>query len=198
MANPLCRAGLLTGLEDHVVSLGGSFTRVLERAGLEEEEISNPNHFIPLEKECAVLEEAAYITEHPALMVEVSNRQTLGIFGAMGALAMGSTEVRGGLQVFEKYIHYGLDAVQVQLRVEGDIAFFTLHTDFQPAVRCPQFWHHGVALMCQVVRILCGRRWAPRAVYLDLPAPEDLAPFTDFFRAPLAFGQGRNLSLIHI
>ena len=192
LAKPLCRASFLTGLGEYVESLGGSFTRVLERAGLEEEEIINPNHFIPVEKECVVLEEAAHITGHPALMVEVSNRQTLGIFGAIGALALGSTDVRGGLVVFEKYLHYGLDAVQVQLRSEKDIAFFTLHTDFQPAVRCPQFWHHGVALMCQVVRMLCGRRWSPRSVYLDQPTPTDLTPYTDFFRAPLAFGQGWN------
>jgi AraC-like DNA-binding protein len=192
LAKPLCRASFLTGLGEYVESLGGSFTRVLERAGLEEEEIINPNHFIPFEKECVVLEEAAHITGHPALMVEVSNRQTLGIFGAIGALALGSTDVRGGLVVFEKYLHYGLDAVQVQLRSEKDIAFFTLHTDFQPAVRCPQFWHHGVALMCQVVRMLCGRRWSPRSVYLDQPTPTDLTPYTDFFRAPLAFGQGWN------
>ena len=45
MASPLVRAGLLIGLDDYVEKLGGSFAQVLERAGLEEEQIRNPNHF---------------------------------------------------------------------------------------------------------------------------------------------------------
>jgi len=192
LLNPLCRAGLLVGLGDFVAERGGSFARVLERAGLDEEQIRDPNNFIPLQKECALLEEAAHVTGRPALLVEFTERQSLGIFGAIGALAVGSTDVRGGLEVFQKYLHYSIQAVDLRLRVEQDTAFFTLHSDFQPARRSPQFWDHGVALMCQIVRILCGRRWAPGLVYLDQPSPSELTPYVDFFRAPLAFGQGQN------
>jgi AraC-like DNA-binding protein len=183
---------LLTGLGDYVQELGGSFAQVLEHAGLEEEQLRNPNYFIPLDKECAVLEEAAYATGHPALMVEFARRQSLGNFGAIGSLAVGSPDIRGGLEVFQDYLNYSVQAVDANVRVEHDTAFFTMQTDFQPARNSPQFWHHGVALMCQLVRILCGKRWAPRLVYLDLPSPTDVTPYADFFRAPLAFAQGHN------
>jgi AraC-like DNA-binding protein len=105
---------------------------------------------------------------------------------------MGSTDVRSGLEVFQRYLHYSAQAMELNLRVEHDTAFWMLHTDFHPARRSPQTWNHGVAQLCQVVRILCGRPWSPRLVYLDLPSPTDLTPYTDFFRAPLAFAQGQN------
>jgi AraC-like DNA-binding protein len=180
------------GLGDYMEELGVSSAQVLERAGLDEEQIRDPSNFIPLEKSCAVIEEAAHATGRPALMLEFAGRQNLAIFGAIGALAMGSTDVRGGLEVFQRYLHYSAQAVELNLTVENDTAFFTLHTDFQPARRSPQFWNHGVAQLCQIVRLLCGRPWSPRLVYLDLPSPTDLTPYTDFFCAPLAFNQGQN------
>lgn len=180
------------GLGEYTEGLGASFPRILERAGLDEAQIRNPNSFIPLEKECAVLEEAARATGRPALMLEFSGMQTLAIFGAVGALALGSTTVLGGLNVFRNYLHYNLQAVALDLRVRRDTAFFTLHTTFPPALHSPRFWHHGVALMCQIVRWLCGRRWCPGLVYLDQPPPVDITPYRDYFRAPLAFGQGQN------
>ncbi len=192
MENPLIRVSFLIGLGDYMEELGVSSTQVLERAGLDEEQIRDPSNFIPLEKSCAVMEEAALATGRPALMLEFAGRQSLAIFGAIGALAMGSTDVRGGLEVFQRYLHYSAQAVEVNLRVEHDTAFFTLQTDFQPARRSPQFWHHGVAQLCQIVRLLSGRSWSPRLVYLDLPSPTDLTPYTDFFCAPLAFAQGQN------
>lgn len=192
MANPLIRASLLTGLGDVMEELGVSSAQVLERAGLDEEQIVDPNNFIPLEKACAAIEEAARATGHPALMLEFAGRRSLAIYGAIGALALGSTDVRGGLEVFQRYLHYSAQAVEVNLRVDHDTAFFTIHTDFQPARRSPQFWNHCVAQLCQIVRLLCGRPWSPRLVYLDLPSPTDLTPYTDFFCAPLAFAQGQN------
>ncbi len=192
MASPLIRASLLIGLGDFMEELGVSSAQVLERAGLDEEQISDPTNFILLEKYCAVVEEAASATGNPAVMLEYTRRQGLGIYGAVGALAMGSTDVRSGLEVFQRYLHYSVRAVEVNLRVEHDTAFWMLHTDFHPARRSPQFWNHGVALLCHGMRILCGRPWSPRLVYLDLPSPTDLTPYTDFFRAPLAFAQGQN------
>ena len=192
MENPLIRASVLIGLGDYMEELGVSSAQVLERAGLDEEQIRDPSNFIPLEKHCAVLEEAVSATGNPALMLEFVGRQNLGIYGAIGALAMGSTDVRSGLEVFQRYLHYSAQAVEVNLRVEHDTAFFTAHTNFLPARRSHQFRIHSVALMCHVVRTLCGRPWSPRLVYLDMPSPTNLTPYTDFFCAPLAFTQGQD------
>ena len=135
MENPLIRVSFLIGLGDYMEELGVSSTQVLERAGLDEEQIRDPSNFMPLEKHCAVLEEAAHATGNPALMVEFTGRQSLGIFGAIGALAMGSTDVRGGLEVFQRYLHYSVQALEVNLKVEHDTVFITLHTDFPPSVQ---------------------------------------------------------------
>jgi AraC-like DNA-binding protein len=192
LSEPLCRAAFLMGVGEYVEQFGVSYPRVLARAGLEEAEVSDPNHFIPLERECAVLEEAARTTGREALMLELSSRQSVAIFGAVGALAMGSSTVLAGLDVFRNYLHYNLQEVRLDLRVRRDTAFFTLHTDFPPARQSERFWHHAVALMCQILRWFCGQRWSPGLVYLDQETPADLRPFADYFRAPLAFAQGQN------
>jgi AraC-like DNA-binding protein len=192
MATPLCRAGLLMGLPDYLATLGYSFARVLERVNLDETEIKNPIHFIPLEKHCAILEEAAALCGRQTLMLELSQRQSLAIFGAIGGMAVGSADLRGALEVFERYVHYSVQSLQVGLKSEQGMAFFTLESRYAPVVNSPQFWHHAVALQCQIIRTLCGRAWAPRLVYLDIPSPEDISAYQKYFRAPLAFGQGRN------
>ena len=189
---PLCRAGLLTGLADYLETLGCSFARVLDRVGLDPSELQNPSHFIPLEKHCAVMDEAAALSGHSALMLELSQRQSLAIFGAIGCMAGGTTDLRSGLGIFERFVHYSVQSLKVGLQSDREAAFFTLESDYGPVLESRQFWHHAVGLQCQIVRRLCGRRWAPRLVYLNIPAPADLRPYQEYFRAPLAFDQGMN------
>lgn len=192
MATPLCRAGLLIGLPDYLASLGCSFTKVLERVNLDEAEFRNPSHFIPLQKHCAVMEEAAAQSGRGALMLELSQRQSLAIFGAIGGMAVGNADLRGALEIFERFVHYSVQSLQVGLRSEQGTAFFTLESDYGPVLESPQFWHHAVALQCQIIRTLCGQRWSPRLVYLNIATPEDSSAYRNFFRAPLAFGRGLN------
>ncbi len=189
---PLCRAGLLTGLPEYLETLGCSFARVLDRVDLDPAELHNPNHFIPLEKHCAVIDEAAALSGRSTLMLELSQRQSLGIFGAIGCMAGGATDLRSALGIFERFVHYSVQSLKVGVHSEREAAFVTLESDYGPARESRQFWHHAVALQCQIVRRLCGRRWSPRLVYMNIPAPGDLRPYQEYFRAPLAFDQGIN------
>jgi AraC-like DNA-binding protein len=107
-------------------------------------------------------------------------------------MAGGATDLRSGLRIFERFVHYSVQSLKVGLHVDRDTAFFILESDYGPALASRQFWHHAVALQCQIIRRLCGRRWAPRLVYLNIPAPADLRPYQEYFRAPLAFDQGIN------
>ncbi len=192
ITTPLCRAGLLTGLPDYLETLGCSFARVLDRVDLDPAELHNPSHFIPVEKHCAVMDEAAALSGRGALMLELSQHQSLAIFGAIGCMAGGTADLRSALGVFERFVHYSVQSLEVGLRSEQGTAFFTLASDYGPVLESRQFWHHAVALQCQIIRRLCGRRWAPRLVYLNIPAPGDLRPYQEYFRAPLAFDQGIN------
>ncbi len=189
---PLCRAGLLTGLDDYLASLGYRFSQVLDRVGLDPAELRNPSHFIPLEKHCAVIDEAAALSGRSALMLELSQHQSLAIFGAVGCMAGGTPDLRAALGVFERYVHYSVQSLEVGVRSEHGTGIVTLASDYPPVLESRQFWHQAVALQCQIVRRLCGRRWAPRMVYLNLPPPDDLRPYQEYFRAPLAFDQGIN------
>jgi len=192
MPTPLIRAGFITGLPTYVRQLGYSLDPVLASVGLTPEQLEDPSHFLPLEQEVLLLDRAADFVGREDLMLSFAQRQDLATFGVLGALATGSDTLASALKVFQRYLHYGIQEVAVELELTGEAALFVLTTGYQPAARSPQFWNHGVALMCQAIRLLLGRDWAPRLTFLDRPAPDDLTPYAGFFRSPLAFGQGRN------
>lgn len=193
MAVPLIRASFWTGFAEYLQARGVSVDATLEAAGLELEQLQNPANFIRFDNHMLLMEVLAERLNNDAVMLElVEMQQDIDLFGALGVLAASSENVGAALMIFDRYLNYSVQGLQVSLQLEGETAFFLSDTDYPPVRGYTQIWTHALAWMCQMVRILTGESWSPRAVYFHREEPRDLRAYKKFFRAPLVFGNEKN------
>ena len=189
-ATPLIRSSLLSEFPQLIRDLGGSPDEVLEMAGLSLEQIEQPALLIPFDKQIQLLQISAQQCRTEDLGLQLARRQDMAVFGALSLLAMQCHTVQQGLLLFGRYLHYSVQAVNLRLEEKHDLAYFILDTPYDLAAESHQFWDHGLAMACTVMRMLCGANWAPRSTYLRRPAPVDARPYSRYFRSPVAFDAG--------
>lgn len=187
-SRPLIRSSILSEFPALVRDLGGSLEGVLEETGLSLEQIEQPTLLIPFEKQIRLLQVAARSCRFEQFGLELAKRQDMAVFGALGVLIMNSNSVLQGLQLFGRYLHYSVQAVKLDIRVQNDLVYFAVDTSYALAAASDQFWDHSVALSYNVLRMLCGQDWVPRSTYLSRAEPEQPANYSRFFRSPVAFG----------
>ena len=185
---PLIRSSLLSEFPALVSELGGALGDILDTAGLSLEQIEQPTLLIPFDKQIRLLQVAAERCDCEAFALELARRQDMAIFGALSVLAKNAGTVRQSLRMFGRYLHYSVQAVQLEFREENELTFAIVDSSFELASGSDQFWDHAVALLCGVTRMVCGQDWAPRSVFLRRPEPPDAGPYSRYFRAPVAFG----------
>jgi AraC-like DNA-binding protein len=184
---PLIRSSLLAEFPTLVRELGGSLDHILEQSDLSLEQITQPTLLIPFDKQVYLLQGAARECQCEQFAIELAKRQDIAVFGALSLLIMNCNSVLHGLQMFGRYLHYSVQAVQLEIREENDLGYLVLDTPFELAAASPQFWDHGMALSCVVMRILCGQTWSPRSTYLRRPEPADAGSYSRYFRSPIGF-----------
>ncbi len=186
-STPLIRSSLLSEFPQLISDLGGSPDEVLEMAGLSLEQIEQPALLIPFDKQIQLLKLAAHNCRAEDLGLQLAQRQDMAVFGALSLLAMQCKTVQQGLQMFGRYLHYSVQAVDLRIIEKNDLAYLVLDSPYDVAADSNQFWDHGLAMGCTVTRMLCGVSWAPRSTFLRRPAPDDAGPYNRYFRSPVAF-----------
>lgn len=186
-STPLIRSSLLSEFPQLIRELGGSPDEILEMAGLSREQIEQPTLLIPFDRQIQVLQIAARQCRAEDLGLQLAQRQDMAVFGALSLLVMQCDTVQQGLQLFGRYLHYSVQAVDLRVEVKNDLAYFILDTPFDSAAASNQFWDHGLAMVCTVTRMLCGASWAPRSTFMRRPAPIDAGPYNRYFRSAMVF-----------
>ena len=186
-AGPLIRSSLLSEFPALVRELGGPLEDILEDAGLSLEQLEQPTLLIPFDKQVRLLQLAAQRCQREQFALELARRQDMAVFGALSILVTQVGTVRQGLQMFGRYLHYSVQAVDLDLREQDDLAYFIVDSPFQVAAGSDQFWDHAVALSCGLTRMVCGQDWSPRSAFLRRPQPTEPGPYSRYFNAPVAF-----------
>ena len=185
---PLIRSSFLSEFPALVRDLGGPLDDILEDTGLSLEQIEESTLLIPFDQQIRLLQMAARRCHCEEFALELVKRQDMAVFGALSILVAQASTVRQGLQMFGRYLHYSVQAVQLDLREEGALVYFVVDSPFDVATGSDQFWDHAVALMFTVSRMVCGQQWSPRSVFLRRPQPRDTQSYSRYFRSPVAFG----------
>lgn len=185
---PLIRSSFLSEFPALVKELGGPLGDILEETGLSIEQIEQPTLLIPFEKQVRLLQIAARRCACDEFALKLAARQNMAVFGALSILAVQAATVSQALQMFGRYLHYSVQAVRLDMREEGELVYFTVDSPFDIAAGSDQFWDHAVALLFTVTRMVCGRRWTLRSVYLRRPEPRHVDHYTAYFSGPVAFG----------
>lgn len=115
--------------------------------------------------------------------------QSLGITGLM---VKNSPDVGTALRDLVRYLHIHVRGATSSLSLEGNLVVLAYEV-YRPNIEATdQVGDGAVAVLYNIMRSLCGPDWKPVEVQFAHRKPDDVAPFRQFFRAPLLFDAEQN------
>lgn len=109
--------------------------------------------------------------------------------GAAGRRLLGAPSVERALRGLIMNLHLNGEAVVPALTVRIDSAYLSITPYADHPRGNDQLEDLSLAIATNILRFLCGPRWAPSLVSFAHRAPPDPRPYTAFFKAPLRFGE---------
>src|SRR5215471_3182117 len=169
-------ASLMYGLDDYLRKRGADADIILGRAGLDVEDLTDPERRVPLIRLLALLEICAEELGDPHFGLRFGTQYDPRHAGVVGNVALASRTVRGALETIGRYLPTMVDSAVYRLDVEGGTAFsYSYYIDpLMMTYRQKNDW--GVAFVCNVIRHGLGEPdWAPAEVLLPQLAAESAA-----------------------
>lgn len=181
------RVGPLVALPALIQELGQEPDPVIRESGVDPRHLDDPENSIGFTALGRLLAHCAERTGCAHLGLLLGQRSGLQSLGLIGALAEHSPEVGTALRNLILHLHlHDRGAVPV-LSVEGKRAFLG-YSIYQPGVEgTRQIYDGSIAIICNIMRTLCGSDWRPAEVIFSHGRPADPRPFRAFFQAPLRF-----------
>ncbi len=123
----------------------------------------------------------------------VGQRSGLNSLGLPGLLIRHSPDVGAALRSLVTHLYLQDRGAVPTLAVDGKRVGLG-YAIYEPGVEnAGQIMDAAAAIGCNVLRGLCGPRWAPTEVQLAHRRPADMQPYRRFFRAPVRFDAPHNV-----
>lgn len=195
MSEPSILASWTRALRKQLDALGLDSLALSRAAGLDPQLMDDPNARYPVTVTTRFWELAVQASGDPALGLRVSRFVSPTTFHALGYALVASGSLR---EVFERIVRYHpvvSDALVMSFeRVDEHYEFRFRVPDGSP-MPANEAMDAFAAIYVRTCRNRLGRHYAPLAVHLMRPQPEDPQPWHTVFRAPLFFGAAENLLL---
>ncbi|MGH1372406.1 MAG: AraC family transcriptional regulator ligand-binding domain-containing protein [Cellvibrionaceae bacterium] len=142
---------------------------------------------IPFYNELRLFEMAAKYFSEPDICVKLAERQSLSALGPAASNLQANANVHEALLSLQENLHLSVEAVRLELSTSENIAVWQVNWVESIIGNSAYAQDHALALMCIIMKALCGEHWKPRAVYLEHTELTNLNSFHRFFGAPIAF-----------
>ena len=169
---------------------GADPVKLLAEFGLEPADFEDPENRIGYSTVTQLLGRCTEVTRCTHFGLLVGQRAGTSALGAVGFLMQSSPTVRTALEILVR--HLWVRSPSVTATLVEDNAFATLALTFQGTSLegLVPYLDMGGAIICNIMRGLCGHQWQASEVRFAHRRPRNLAPFQRFFRAPLRFDTG--------
>ncbi len=192
MIEPTSLASWTRALRKQLDALGLDSDALCLQAGLDPQLMDDPNARYPLSATTRLWELAVQVSGDPAIGLRVSRFVSPTTFHALGYALVASGSLR---EVFERIVRYHQvvsDALELHLSRDHDRYCFTLTVPESNPAPAPEAIDAFAAIYVRTCRNRLGREYAPLAVYLRRPQPEDPHPWHKVFRAPVYFSAAQD------
>jgi AraC-like DNA-binding protein len=181
------RVGSLVEIPALLREFGARPAEVLTSVGLAPGALDHADNRIPFAAADALLGACVATTGCPHFGLLVGERCHLSHFGALSQLMRNSSTVGEALGALA--VHHRLNSdVGAVFLLEHEDSISLGYTIYRGNVRHPgQIYDVAMAITCNLLRELCGPRWAASEVVLSRAKPLDQTPYRRHFRAPLRF-----------
>ena len=186
------RIGATMALPAVLQSLGADPARVVADAGLDLALFDNPDNLISYAARGRLVNHCVAVTGCQHFGLLLGQHGGLNSLGLTGLLVKYSPDVGTAVRNLVRYTYLHVRGAATTLAVDDDAAMLSYEIHQPQAEATDQVGDGAVALLCNIMRGLCGPDWKPAEVRLAHRKPSDVAPFRRFFRAPLRFDAEEN------
>jgi AraC-like DNA-binding protein len=166
-------ASLVYGLDAYMRSRGADAGDALRRAGLEHDDLTDPDRRVPLIRYLQLLEICADLLADPQFGLKFGARYEPRHAGVVGNVALASRTVGEAFETIGRYLPTMVDATVHGVEVSDGIVFvYSYYIDpLMMSYRQKADW--AIAFACNLVRTGLGDpRWTPQEVLLPQLADE--------------------------
>ena len=179
---------MLHGLEAFLKSKKVDYPYLVARAGLDIEEISDPDGFVSFSAVVELFEQAAAATGDDAFGLHLAQANPMGPIGLFRLIMLNSRTVRDALTARARYTGLVSNAYQTSLEKQDGTEVYIWYL---PPLLGPhtQYIDYAMMLLVDRVRLLVGdRAWKPLFVEFDHKKPRSIADFEQALGGRLKFG----------
>jgi AraC-like DNA-binding protein len=186
-AESMVRIGTALGVPKVLRSLGLDPETVLTEAGVDVDIFNDPDNTISFSAHSRLIAHCAAVTDCEHFGLLTGQHAGLHSLGLMGLLVKYSPDVSTALNNLNSFFHLHTRAAVLSVEEHGSVAVL--------GYRIVQGWVEGndlvsegaLAVLFNIMRELCGPRWAPTEVWSARKKPENVAPYRQFFKVRLRF-----------
>jgi AraC-like DNA-binding protein len=181
------RVGGFVELPGLLRELGADPAKVLASAGLEPDALERADNAVPYLAAMQMLYHAARHTGCAHLGLLAGQRWSLSHFGALGQLMRNSPTVGEALRSLAVFQRLNSDVgAAFLLEHQGTVSLgYTIYRENVPYAE--HAYDVAMAVAYNLLRELCGPRWAPTEVVFARREPSDPTLYRQHFRAPVRF-----------
>ena len=161
--------------------------QILAEAGVDLELFENPENSISFDSVGRLLDLSAKktgISHFGLLVAQNAETRTLG-----DLIELAKYAPNAGSALYSMIVHVCINdrGGVPTLHVNNGIARlgYAIYVPVQKGIRL--VYSASLAIMCNIMRALCGESWAPSEVLFSHSRPADIKPYQAFFQAPLIF-----------
>jgi AraC-like DNA-binding protein len=161
--------------------------RFFAEAGVDPRLFEDPDNQIPFTRIGSLLRLAVARTRCPHFGLLVGQQSGLSSLGPVGLLVQQSPDVGTALRNLIGHVHLRDRGGVVTLSLNHGVAVFGYAVYQRGVEGVQQICDGAIAIGCNIMRELCGPSWTPSEVLFSRSRPDDVRPFSRFFRAPVRF-----------
>jgi AraC-like DNA-binding protein len=170
-------------------NLSVSPAKVCAEAGVDLSLFDDPENLISLSSLGHLVKHAVATTRCQHFGLLVGQQGGLQSLGLVGLLVRYSPDVGTALRRLGHYLHLYHGGQIAALVDEGNVVALSYDIYAAHVEGIDQIEDGALAILCNMLRSFCGADWHPLEVRFAHRAPDNVRPFSRFFRAPLRFDQ---------
>lgn len=188
----IVRVAALRGAVPLLRERGIDPAEVLLSLGLDPSTLDHADNRIPYRMAGLLIQRCAELTACPHFGLLIGQRANALSLGTLGEMMLKSPTLRSALRCLLLHLHLQTRGGVPTHSHEGQIATLGYAIYLRGLAGTAQAYDLVMAFENNILKGLCGPRWLPDEVTFSHAAPNDLRPYSQFFRAPLRFDADRS------
>lgn len=195
-AKPEILAAAASGVESAITASAVRPARVFELAGVDPARVSDPDLRLDLVDYCRLMETAANETGDGLFGAHFGRSFTALNFKAVGALAVSSAHLEGGLRALAHSYSWIQENSRVELTLDYGMALLEYQICDGRILARQQDAELTIAAFCALIRHAVGPAWRPREIHFEHGAGAARREYQRVFGTSVFFDQPTNAMVI--